>query len=139
MGFHIWEIKRSVKDTSPPESDPPTPGASAGDGADAHVPEAVALIRAAAPLASRLRGLERMGERRWDVVLDRNQRIMLPEKGAVHALERAIALDQAVDMLGRDIAAVDLRLPRRPTMRLNAGAVEEYTRIKAMETGEYQE
>ena len=83
--------------------------------------------------------LERIGERRWDVVLDRNQRIMLPEKGAVHALERAIALDQAVDMLGRDIAAVDLRLPRRPTMRLNAGAVEEYTRIKAMETGEYQE
>lgn len=111
----------------------------AGDGADAHVPEAVALIRAAAPLASRLRGLERMGERRWDVVLDRNQRIMLPEEGAVHALERAIAMDQAVDMLGRDIAAVDLRLPRRPTMRLNAGAVEQYTRIKAMETGENQQ
>ncbi|KAA8612940.1 cell division protein FtsQ/DivIB [Salipiger aestuarii] len=111
----------------------------AGIGADAHVAEAVALVRAAAPLAERLRGLERMGARRWDVVLDRGQRIMLPEDNAVQALERAIAMDQAVDMLGRDIAAVDLRLPRRPTLRLTGSGQEEYWRIKAMETGEKQQ
>ncbi|MCR8546486.1 cell division protein FtsQ/DivIB [Salipiger sp. P9] len=110
----------------------------AGKGADAHVPEAVALIAAAAPLSGRLRGLERIGERRWDVVLDRGQRILLPEKDAVRALERAIAMDQAVDMLARDIAAVDLRLPQRPTLRLNGEAIGEYWRIKAMETGENQ-
>lgn len=108
----------------------------AGNGADEHVSEAVALVRAAGPLAERLRGLERMGARRWDVVLDRGQRIMLPEDNAVQALERAIAMDQAVDMLGRDIAAVDLRLPRRPTLRLTGTGQEEYWRIKAMETGE---
>jgi len=42
----------------------------AGDGADDHVAEALELIRAARPLGDRLRGLVRMGERRWDVVLD---------------------------------------------------------------------
>ncbi|WP_313350681.1 cell division protein FtsQ/DivIB, partial [Paracoccus sp. (in: a-proteobacteria)] len=45
----------------------------AGEGADRAAPEALALIDAAGPILPRLRGLERMGERRWDVVLDRGQ------------------------------------------------------------------
>lgn len=107
-----------------------------GTGADTRVEEALELVRAAQPLASRLRGLVRMGERRWDVVLDRDQRIMLPEEGAVHALERVIAMDQAVDMLERDLLAVDLRLPNRPTLRMTDGAVRELLRIRAIEAGE---
>ncbi|WP_417720044.1 cell division protein FtsQ/DivIB [Salipiger sp.] len=110
----------------------------AGPGANEHVPEAVALFAAAEPLADRLRGLERIGGRRWDVVLDRDQRILLPETGAVQALERVLAMDQAVDMLGRDLAVVDLRLAQRPTLRLRGEAVQEYWRIKAIETGEKQ-
>ena len=117
-------------------SDRPDLPVIAGRGADQAVPEAVALVQAAAPLKDRLRGLERIGERRWDVVLDRGQRIMLPETGAVRALERAIAMDQAVDMLARDIAAVDLRLSQRPSLRLNGEAIEDYRQIKAVETGE---
>ena len=54
----------------------------AGQGAPDHVMQALALIGAAAPLGERLRGLVRLGDRRWDVVLDRDQRIMLPEAGA---------------------------------------------------------
>ena len=107
-----------------------------GDGADAHVTEALDLIAAAEPLSARLRGLVRMGERRWDVVLDREQRILLPETEAVQALERAIAMDQAVDMLERDLLAVDLRLPHRPTLRMTDGAVQELLRIRAIEAGE---
>ncbi|MDZ7909564.1 MAG: cell division protein FtsQ/DivIB [Gemmobacter sp.] len=45
-----------------------------------------------------------MGERRWDIVLDRNQRILLPAKEPVRALERLLALDKAEDLLKRDIA-----------------------------------
>ncbi|MDU8911160.1 cell division protein FtsQ/DivIB [Aestuariicoccus sp. MJ-SS9] len=108
----------------------------AGDGADLAVPEALALLRAVRPLQPRLRGLVRMGERRWDVVLDRGQRILLPTDGAVQALERAIAMDQAVDMLARDLVRVDLRLPQRPTIRLTDHAVQELWRIKAIEVGE---
>jgi cell division protein FtsQ len=76
-----------------------------------------------------------MGERRWDVVLDRDQRILLPETEAVQALERVIAMDQAVDMLERDLVAVDLRLANRPTLRMTDGAVRELLRIRAIEAG----
>lgn len=107
-----------------------------GDGADAYVTEALDLIAAAEPLSARFRGLVRMGERRWDVVLDREQRILLPETDAVQALERVIAMDQAVDMLERDLMAVDLRLPQRPTLRMTDGAVQELHRIRAIEAGE---
>ena len=104
----------------------------AGDEADAAVDEALALVQAARPLADRLRGLVRMGERRWDVVLDRSQRILLPEEGAVAALERVIARDKASDVLARDITRVDLRLQSRPTIRMQARATEERWRIREM-------
>jgi cell division protein FtsQ len=107
-----------------------------GDGADKYVTEALDLVAAAEPLSTRLRGLVRLGERRWDVVLDRDQRILLPETEAVQALERVIAMDQAVDMLERDLVAVDLRLPNRPTLRMTDGAVQELLRIRAIESGE---
>ena len=94
----------------------------AGEGADRAAPEALALIDAAGPILPRLRGLERVGERRWDVVLDRGQRIKLPADGALPALERAIALDRAQDMLDRDIAVVDLRHASRPVVRLGLAA-----------------
>ncbi|WEF25218.1 cell division protein FtsQ/DivIB [Paracoccus sp. S3-43] len=94
----------------------------AGEGADLAVPEALALIDAAGPILPRVRGLVRRGERRWDLVLDHGQRIMLPAQGALIAIEAAIALDHAQDMLGRDIAVIDLRNPSRPVMRLGIDA-----------------
>ena len=97
-----------------------------GDGADAKVAEALALIDAAAPLGARLRGLVRIGERRWDVVLDREQRILLPETEPVRALERVIALSEIKEMLERDVAVVDMRLSERPTLRMSAEALQDW-------------
>lgn len=93
-----------------------------GEGADLVTAEALALFDAAGPILPRVRGLVRRGERRWDLVLDHDQRILLPETGAVIALEAAIALDRAEDMLGRDISVVDLRTPSRPVLRLGIDA-----------------
>lgn len=110
----------------------------AGDGADDHVAEALELIRAARPLGDRLRGLVRMGERRWDVVLDRDQRILLPEDGALRALERAIALDNAQKLLGRDVARVDFRLGDRPTVQMTKDAAENWYDIRAQNSATRQ-
>ena len=93
-----------------------------GEGADLATTEAMALFDAAGPILPRVRGLVRRGERRWDLVLDHGQRILLPETGAVIALEAAIAMDRAEDMLGRDIDIVDLRDPTRPVLRLGIDA-----------------
>ncbi|SEQ37104.1 cell division protein FtsQ [Thalassovita taeanensis] len=108
----------------------------AGDGADQAVPQAMALIRAAGPLTPRLRGVVRMGNRRWDMVLDRGQRILLPEANPVQALERVIALHQAQDMMTRDLAQVDMRLPSRPTIRMSASAVDQWWRINDIGIGD---
>lgn len=94
----------------------------AGEGAERATPEALALIDAAGPILPRLRGLERMGERRWDLVLDRGQRIKLPAEGGLQAFERAIALDRALDMLDRDISVIDLRQKARPVVRMGLDA-----------------
>ncbi len=109
----------------------------AGEGAEHAVAEAQALMQAAGPILPRLRGLARIGERRWDVVLDRDQRILLPENDAVQALERLLALDAAQHILDRDVAAVDLRLPDRPVLRLTPYSLTELRRqrgILPMET-----
>lgn len=90
----------------------------AGEGAGARVQEALRLVAAAAPVHDRLIGLERVGLRRWDVVLDGGQRILLPERAPARALDRAMALDAATGVLARDVTALDLRLPERPTLRL---------------------
>ena len=73
-----------------------------------------------------------MGERRWDVVLDRDQRILLPAENPVRALERLIALDQAQDVLDRDVATVDLRLQDRPTLGLAPHALTEMRRLRGI-------
>jgi len=55
----------------------------------------------------------------------------------VQTLERVLALDSITPngMLERDLAVVDMRLARRPTIRLNTNAVEELRKIKADELG----
>lgn len=104
----------------------------AGAGADGAVPEALRLMRAARPLGTRLRGLVRVGERRWDVVLDRGQRVMLPEDAPVAALERMLAVDQVKDLLERDVAVVDMRLAARMTVRMSDAALTDWWRIKEL-------
>ncbi|MFN4203970.1 MAG: cell division protein FtsQ/DivIB [Tabrizicola sp.] len=108
----------------------------AGEGADIATPEALDLIVAAGPLTPRIRGLVRMGERRWDIVLDRDQRILLPETNPVQALERLLALDHAQDLMNRDILTVDLRSDHRPTLRLTPNALAEVRRAQGLETVE---
>ena len=108
----------------------------AGEGADAATPEALQLIAAAGPLTPRVRGLVRVGDRRWDLVLDRDQRVLLPEKNPVQALERLLALDHAQDLMNRDILAVDLRSDHRPTLRLSPHALADVRRAQGLETVE---
>lgn len=107
----------------------------AGEGAGAVTAEALELISAARPLAGRLRGLVRMGERRWDVVLDKDQRILLPETNPSRALERFIAQDQANGILSRDVLEADLRHDRRLTLRLSPQGAEALRKIRLAQTG----
>ena len=101
----------------------------AGDGAYAHLEEALALFQTADPIKERVRGLVRMGERRWDMVLDKGVRLMLPTEDPIAALDRIIALNEAQDMLNRDIAAVDMRNPDRAVLRMTSDAANALRRV----------
>jgi cell division protein FtsQ len=117
-------------------SDRPDLPLIAGQGADLATPEALALIAASGPLAPRVRGLVRMGERRWDLVLDRDQRVLLPEQNPVQALERLLALDHVQDVMNRDVLTVDLRSDHRPTLRLSPHALATLRSAQGIETVE---
>lgn len=107
----------------------------AGDGARQNVAEALALIDAAGPVAPRVRGLVRMGERRWDVVLDRDQRILLPADQPLQTFERVVLMAQTQDLLDRDVLVVDMRNEDRPTIRLGEQATVEMRRLNASVSG----
>jgi cell division protein FtsQ len=108
----------------------------AGAGAPGDVREALALFDAARPVGARVRGLVRVGERRWDLVLDRGQVVKLPELEPGAALARVMALAASEDLLKRDVSVVDLRDPRRPMLRLTGHAVAELERLMKTAAGE---
>ncbi|MEM7498382.1 MAG: cell division protein FtsQ/DivIB [Pseudomonadota bacterium] len=94
-----------------------------GPRAEEAVAEALAILDGAPELRERLRAFVRVGERRWDLVLDRDLRIMLPAERPGEALARILAAKRD-EILERDLAVIDLRLPDRPTLRLTPRAIE---------------
>ncbi len=102
----------------------------AGTGADRAMSEALELYAALEPVGSAVRGLVRVGERRWDIVLDRSRRVLLPEDGPVQAANRLMELDRVDRILSREIALVDLRVSGRVKVRLTASG------RRAMQSGE---
>lgn len=106
-----------------------------GSGAQAAAAEFLPILESDPRLAGMVRALVRVGERRWDVVLDREQRILLPEVNPVQALEQVMALDQAQELLARDVRVIDMRNIARPTLGLTPEAMAELRRIKEFETG----
>lgn len=105
----------------------------AGEGADLAAAEAMLLIDIAGPILPRLRGLVRVGERRWDLVLDQGQRIMLPAQDPLPALERILAQHRMVDVLGRDVALIDLRTESRATLRMGLDAQNAIRRARGQD------
>ena len=109
---------------------------TAGLGVEDNIPQALEIFRKLSPIAGRVRGLMRVGERRWDVVLDRNQVIQLPEDQPIAALGRVLALHRAQDILNRDIVAVDIRDGRKPILRLTAPALDGLKQLRMIATKE---
>jgi cell division protein FtsQ len=93
-----------------------------GPGANTRVDEFLDLILAHPELVPRVRAGVLISERRWNVVLAEAVEIMLPEHDAAAALARVAEIDAASQLLSRDIAAVDLRLPGELVVRLSEPA-----------------
>ncbi len=87
-----------------------------GDNAPEYAPELVNEISKYPELARRTMSAIRIGNRRWNLILDNVQNgltIELPEEGLAYALQRLDVLHQKHQILNRQLSLIDLRLPNK--------------------------
>lgn len=89
-----------------------------GPGANIGARAILAVIDDRPVIRTRLRALVRVADRRWNIRLENGMDIRLPEEGIESALDQLVALDAIHGLLSRDIAAIDLRLHDRISIRL---------------------
>ncbi len=91
-----------------------------GPGANVSARDILAVIESRPTIRSRMRALVRVADRRWNIRLRNGMDIRLPEEGFKSALDQLVALDTIHGLLSREIAAIDLRLRDRISIRLNS-------------------
>jgi cell division protein FtsQ len=82
-----------------------------GEGAPVAAADLHATLALFPVIAQRLLVAERVGERRWVLVLDRGLRIHLPAEHEATAMQSLAALQASHQMLERDVMEIDLRAP----------------------------
>ncbi len=88
-----------------------------GPGAPEHVGELLLLLAYEPAIAKVLRAAVWVGQRRWNLVLNNDTEIWLPEEDAVAALQRMAKLEASDKLLSREFGVVDLRLPDKLYLR----------------------
>jgi len=96
-----------------------------GQGANYRVKESLEIYKLASPIINRVRGMILVGERRWDIILDGNLKIKLPEKGAKKAFSGFIESGEAMEILRQDFSAVDLRNRGKVIVRTKTTVIRE--------------
>jgi cell division protein FtsQ len=82
-----------------------------GEGAAKSASNILEWVSTEPALAKRVTAYIRVGDRRWDLRLDNNIEIKLPEADAETAIHTVAAAEAKSGLLERDVVAVDLRLP----------------------------
>ncbi|CAN5380900.1 hypothetical protein BH10PSE6_BH10PSE6_36950 [soil metagenome] len=93
-----------------------------GPGAPERVGELLLLLAYEPGIAKQLRAAVWVGQRRWNLVLNNDTEIWLPEEDAVAALQRMAKLDTSDRLLQREFGVVDLRLPDKLYLKKRAPA-----------------
>jgi cell division protein FtsQ len=96
-----------------------------GEGAGKHAARLFAQLTPYGDLTDGMIAAIRVGDRRWTLKFASGLEIMLPDDNIPEALGSLAKLDRERDVLRRDIAAVDLRLLDRITVRLRETASTE--------------
>lgn len=84
-----------------------------GRDAPDHVGGLVELLETQPGLKDNVKAAVRVGGRRWDLMLEGGISVRLPEADVPEALARLVAFDRDTGVLGREVRALDLRIPDR--------------------------
>lgn len=93
-----------------------------GAGAEREAAAMVDLLRSTPEIAERVQAIIRVSERRWNLRLVNGADVMLPEGHEPAAVARLAELHARDKLLDRPLAAVDMRLPDRLVVRMQANA-----------------
>ena len=95
-----------------------------GEAANLVVSEISSLMQASEYFKDHVRAFIRVGERRWDLILENNVRIMLPQREFLAAFDRLMLMNEAGSLLSGRLSNIDMRLVVRPTVRVDTVSVD---------------
>ena len=90
-----------------------------GEAANLAVSEISSLMQSNEYFRDHVRAFVRVGERRWDLILENNVRIMLPQREFLAAFDRLMLMNEAGSLLSGKLSNIDMRLVARPTVRVD--------------------
>ena len=131
LPYAIWQkennltlIERGGKAIEPLKKAFPALPLLVGNGANIHGAEIIYQVANVPVLLNRVKAYARIANRRWDLHLTKGMIVRLPEENPGMALRHLAHLDQAHQLLKRDLEVVDLRLPDRLVVAMGAVASE---------------
>lgn len=92
-----------------------------GKGAPKKTATLLAMLKRTPQLGSLVTAAVRVGERRWNLRLKGGIEINLPAERQEEAWAHLVDLQSRHDLLGRDVATIDMRLPGRLLVRSSSG------------------
>ena len=81
------------------------------------VKEALEIYQLLSIYLNEIRGLIRIGERRWDIIFKNNKRIKLPEKHPKRSLRKFLSSDKSYLISSNDFVIIDLRFTNKIILR----------------------
>ena len=96
-----------------------------GEAANLAIADISSLMEDNQYFLEQVRAFVRVGERRWDLVLDNNLRIMLPQTEFLAAFDRLMLMSRAGSLFSNKLSSIDMRLVERPTVRVGAPSVDQ--------------
>jgi cell division protein FtsQ len=93
-----------------------------GRDAPVQAPQVLRLLEKFPEIRSRITALVRVGERRWDLHIDRTLNVKLPESNVEEALVRLDLLMKQKKLNSKEVSVIDLRVKNQMVMRLSPAA-----------------
>lgn len=90
-----------------------------GNGAQIRAADFLAVMNGYPELRDQVHAYVLVADRRWNLRLKNGMDILLPEAEPAEAIKSLLALDRDKKLLSRDLAAIDLRIRDRVTVRLS--------------------
>ena len=81
------------------------------------VKEALEIYQLLSINLNEIRGLIRIGKRRWDIIFKNNKRIKLPEKNPKRSLRKFLSSDKSYLISSNDFSIIDLRFTNKIILR----------------------